>query len=151
MNEKFKNNQNREFKKDRQRNYHSDAPKNMTVEIPVSCYGITMDGKEYNGISFMNMMESLQNNNTFTKISIPVYTKASYANDNPESKWNIIIGYIKNFDTENGTATCVIYSKSIKTYEKIKNAIIIPRVAIKQGECVCILGLDIANEKDIKK
>ena len=140
-------------KKDwRKRTTHqpNGLPKNLRVEIPVSCYGITMDGKEYDGTTFIDLMDDLQYNDTFTKISIPVYTKASYATDDPKSKWNTVIGYIKGFN-EDGNAICVIYAKSIKVFNKIEDAIIVPRVAIKQGKCVCIIGLDIVSKNDIKK
>lgn len=44
---------NKEPKKDyRKRTTHqpNGLPKNLRVEIPVSCYGFTMDGKDYDGI-----------------------------------------------------------------------------------------------------
>lgn len=145
--------ENREPKKDwRKRTTHqpNGLPKNERVEIPVSCYGITMDGKDYDGVSFIELMEDLQKNDVFSKISIPVYMKGSYANDDPKAKWNTIIGYMKEFN-EDGIAVCIIYTKSIKVFHKIENPIIVPRVAIKQGKCQCIIGLDIVDENDIKK
>ena len=153
----YKDNSNKNFNKEpkkdwRKRTTHqpNGLPKNLRVEIPVSCYGITMDGKEYDGTTFIDLMENLQANDTFSKISIPVSMKASYATDNPEAKWNTIVGYIKNFD-EVGNATIIIYTKSIKIFKKIEHPVIVPRVAIKNGECVCIIGLDIVEEDDIKK
>ena len=143
----------KEPKKDwRKRTTHqpNGLPKNLRVEIPVSCYGITKNGKEYDGTSFIDLMEDLQNNSTFSKISIPVYMPASYVNDNPEAKWNTIIGYIKEF-SETGDATIVVYAKSIKVFQKIADPIIVPRVAIKDGVCTCIIGLDIIDRNDIKK
>lgn len=144
---------NKEPKKDwRKRTTHqpNGLPKNERVEIPISCYGITMDGKEYDGTSFIDIMDDLQNSEVFSKISIPVYTKASYATNNPTAKWNTVIGYIKEF-TPAGDGVCIIYAKSIKIFHKIEDPIIVPRVAIKNGKCVCIIGLDIVSRNDIKK
>lgn len=143
----------KEPKKDwRRRTTHQSngLPKNERIQIPVSCYGITLDGKEYDGASFISLMERLQENDVFNTISIPVYTKASIATGNENAKWNTVIGYIKEF-TDTGDAVCVIYAKSIKIYHKIENPIMIPRVAIKQGRCVCIIGLDIVDKSDIDK
>lgn len=148
-----KNFNNKEPKKDlRKRTTHqpNGLPKNLRVEVPVSCYSITLDGKEYDGTSFIDLMDDLQANDTFNKISIPVYMKAVYATGNPEAKWNTNIGYIKGFD-EIGNATIVVYTKSIKIFQKIEHPIIVPRVVIKQGKCVCIIGLDIVEESEIKK
>lgn len=153
FNDNFYGSPDKEPKKDyRRRTTHqpNGLPKNERIDIPVSCYGITMDGKEYEGASFIDMMNDLQNNNVFNKISIPVYTKASYATDNPTAKWNTVLGYIKGFN-DDGTATCVIYAKSIKIFHKIEDAIIVPRVTIKDGKCVCIIGLDIVSTNDINK
>lgn len=144
---------NKEPKKDwRKRTTHqpNGLPKNERVEVPISCYGITMDGKEYDGTSFIDIMDELQNTGVFSKISIPIYTKASYATNNPTAKWNTIIGYIKEF-TPVGDSVCIIYSKSIKIFHKIEDPIIVPRVAIKGGKCICIIGLDVVSRKDIKK
>ena len=153
----YKENSNKNFNKEpkkdwRKRTTHqpNGLPKNLRVEIPVSCYGLTLDGKEYDGTSFMDMMENLQANDTFSKISIPVYMKASYATDNPDAKWNTVVGYIKDFN-DMGNATIIIYTKSIKIFQKIENPIIVPRVAIKQGVCQLIIGLDIVDESEIKK
>ena len=149
----YKDNSNKNFNKDHKKDWRkkpNNLPKNITVEIPVSCYGITLDGKEYNGATFIDMMEDLQNNDTFSKISIPINMKASYTTGNPEARWNIVVGHIRSFD-EMGNATVVIHAKSIKFFENIQNPIIVPRVAIKQGACVCIIGLDIVEESDIKK
>lgn len=146
-------NYNKEPKKDwRKRTTHqpNGLPKNLRVEIPVSCYGITMDGKEYDGTSFIDLMDDLQKNDTFNKISIPVYMKASYATGDASAKWNTVVGYIKGFD-DMCNATIVIYTKSIKIFQKLADPVIIPRVVIKQGKCVCIVGLDIADNNDIKK
>lgn len=146
-------NDNREPKKDyRRRTTHqpNGLPKNLRVSIPVSCYGITNNGKEYDGTSFIDLMEDLQDNNTFSKISIPVYMPASYTTDKPNARWNTVIGYIKEF-SDTGDATIVVYAKSINVFKKIEDPIIVPRVAIKDGMCVCIIGLDVIDRKDIKK
>lgn len=147
------NNFNKEPKKDwRRRTTHqpNGLPKNLRVEVPVSCYGITIDGKEYDGTTFIDMMDELQANGTFSKISIPIYTKASYATGNPEARWNTVIGYLKEFN-DNGDATVIIYTKSIKVFQGIEDPIIVPRVAIKQGVCTCIIALDVVSKNDIKK
>ena len=153
-NKNFKKNyDNKEPKKDwRKRTTHqpNGLPKNLRIEIPVSCYGVTMDGKEYDGTSLISLMENLQENNTFNKISIPVYMRASYATGNADAKWNTVVGYIKGFD-DMCNATIVIYTKSIKVYQKIADPIVVPRVVIKQGECVCIIGLDIVDRNEINK
>lgn len=153
----YKDNSNKNYSKEpkkdwRKRTTHqpNGLPKNLRVEIPVSCYGLTLDGKEYDGTTFIDLMENLQANETFSKISIPVNMKASYATGNPDAKWNTIVGYMKNFD-EMGNATVIIYTKSIKIFQKIEHPVIVPRVAIKNGACVCIIGLDIVEESDIKK
>lgn len=141
----------REPKKDwRRRTTHqpNGLPKNLRVEIPVSRYGITMNNKEYDGTTFIDLIEELQRNGTFHKISIPIYTKASYIVDDPTARWNSIIGYIKEFK-DTGDAECAIYTKSIKVFKKIEDPIIVPRVVIKDGACTCIIGLDVISKKDI--
>lgn len=156
----YKNNYTRRYEEDkgekkdfRRRTTHqkNGLPKNMHVEIPVSCYRITKNGIDYNGVSFISMMEDLQANNTFSKISIPVYIPASYVNEDPTAKWNIVVGYIKGFNPDTGDATIIIYAKSIKNYQKLTQPIIVPRVALKDSEVTCIIGLDIIEESDIKK
>lgn len=158
-NERYKNNYTRRYdeekgeKKDfRRRTTHqkNGLMKNLRVEIPV-CYGITKNGIDYDGVSFISMMEDLQANNTFSKISIPVYIPASYINDSPEAKWNVVVGYIKDFDPDTGNAVIIIYAKSVKGYQKLSNPIIVPRVALKDDKVTCIIALDIVEESDIKK
>lgn len=130
---------------------NTDLPKNLAVTIPFNCYGITLDGREYDGSSLLDIMESLQNNDTFGKISIPVYMKASYTSNNPEARWNTVVGYIKSFNPDICEADCIIYAKSIDAYNKLTNPVIVPRVTIKQGKCVLLIGIDIVDESDIKK
>ena len=79
----YKDNSNKNFNKEpkkdwRKRTTHqpNGLPKNLRVEIPVSCYGITMDGKEYDGTTFIDLMENLQANDTFSKISIPSLSRS---------------------------------------------------------------------------
>ena len=150
-NRNYNNNRN-DSKKEwhKNNNKQNDYPKNLKVDVPVSCYGITIDGKEYDGTSFIDLMEDLQDNNTFSKISIPVYMKASYTNNNPDAKWNTVVGYLKDFSSDTGNATCVIFNKSTKYFEKIADPTIVPRVVIKQGKCTCIIGLDIVDQSDIR-
>lgn len=159
-NERYKNNYNRRYEEDkgerkdfRRRTTHqkNGLLKNMRVEIPVSCYGITKNGIDYDGVSFIEMMQDLQHNDTFSKISIPVYIPASYVNDNPEAKWNVVVGYIKDFNIDTCDATIIIYAKSIKGYQKLEKPIVVPRVALKDDKVTCIIGLDIVEESDIKK
>lgn len=149
----YSGNNSREPKKDwRRRTTHqtNGLPKNERVEIPVSCYGITANGREYDGTTFIDLMEDLQNNDTFSKISIPVYINAKYITDDPKARFNTVIGYIKEFNTDTGDAVCIIYDKSIKVFHKIEDAIVVPRVAIKDGKCSCIIALDIVSKKDFE-
>ena len=137
----------KEPKKDwRRRTTHqkNGLPKNLRVEIPVSIYGITLDGKDYEGSSFISIMEDLQANDVFNKVSIPVYAQITVREG--KTIWHKVIGYIKEFN-EMGTAVCVIYAKDIKSYNAIEDPVVVPRVAIKDGQCNCIIGLDIVPEK----
>ena len=146
---------NKEPKKDyRKRTTHqpNGLPKNLRVEIPVSCYGFTMDGKDYDGTSFIDLMEDLQSNDTFNKISIPIYTKIEVTNKTGKTVHrNQVIGYIREFNTDTGMAVCIIYAKNISLYESIVSPMVVPRVAIKEGKCICIIGLDVVAEVDAKK
>ena len=142
------NNGEKTYKKDyRRRTTHqkNGYPKNERVEIPISFYGYTLDGKHYESASLSDILNKLNNIDVFSIISIPVYMKASDVFDKPESKNSIIVGYMKSYDDENGTAVVSIYAKSIKAFHKISNPMVVPRVAIKQGDCVCIIGLDIVE------
>lgn len=154
MNNNRDNNSSREPKKDwRKRTTHqpNGLPKNLRVEVPVSCYGTTMDGKTYEASSLFDVLEDLQKNDTFAKVSIPVYISAKYIHDDKAAaKYKTIIGYVKDFDPDTATMVCVIYTKSIKLYQKIQEAIVSPRVAIKNDRCSCIIGFDIVEREEIK-
>lgn len=133
-------------KKDwRKRTTHqkNGLPKNLRVEIPVSIYGMTLDGKDYDGSTFIEIMENLQANDVFNKISIPVYAQITVREG--KTLWHKVIGYIKEFN-EMGSAVCVIYAKDIKAFNEIESPVIVPRVAIKDNKCSCVIGLDIVPE-----
>ena len=142
------NNGDKEYKKDyRRRTTHqkNGFPKNERVQVPISFYGYTLDGKHYESASLSNILNRLNDNDVFTIMSIPVYMKGSVVFDKPEAKNPVIVGYIKSYDDTDGTAIVSIYARSIKAFHKLEEPMIVPRVAIKQGERVCIIGLDIVD------
>lgn len=142
----------KEPKKDwRRRTTHqkNGLKKNLAVEVPVSCMGVTKDGKYFSGISFINIMDQLQIHKVFSMISIPIYISYSYINGDPDCDWTTPIGYIKYFK-DTADAGIVIYRKSIKFFEKIKNPLIVPRVALNEDETVkTIIGLDVMERSKI--
>ncbi len=149
------NRDNRDYepKKDwRRRTTHqaNGLPKNLRAELEVSCYGMTLDGKDYDGTSFIDLMEDLQSHDTFSKISIPIYIRIPMA-DKPGKFKHIVVGFLKEFNTETGMAICTIYARSTKLYGEVEDPIILPRVAIKDGKCSCIIGLDAISRSEIKK
>lgn len=148
----FNNGNDKNFKKDyRKRSTHqpNGLPKNLRVELPISCYGYTLDGKSYNGDTFVSLMEELQAHDTFNKISIPIYGKIEVVTKvGKHITTNKIIGYIRSFDPQTTLATCIIYTKNIEHFESIVKPMIVPRVAIKDDDCSCILGLDVVSEAE---
>lgn len=137
-------NSNRRFKTNRQ----SERRKNMNITIPISDHGITPNGVTYNQLSLTEIFNELQNSNVFSKISIPVYTKVANNSNKPNAKYNFNIGYFKSYN-EDGTASVVIYDKSINLFDCIEDPVILPRAIVKDETVSYIIGIDIFAREDV--
>lgn len=130
--------------------------KNLSVEIPVSCMGLTKHGKEYSGLSLINILDYLEICKIFSMISIPIWIDFAYIDsDNPKNKKmedkKIIIGYMKYFK-DTADAGITVYRKYIDLFNSIHTPIIVPRVAVDKEDpkkVKCIIGLDIMDRSKV--
>ena len=132
--------------------------KNLSIEIPVSCMGLTKHGKEYSGLSLINILDYLQICKVFSMISIPIWIDFAYIDsDNSKTKnkktvdKKIIIGYMKYFK-DTADAGITIYRKYIDLFKSIHTPIIVPRVAVDKedpSKVKCIIGLDIMDRSKV--
>lgn len=126
-------------------------PKNQRAVVGLSMYGNTLDGKVYEESSLIEIMEDLQKNDIFKKLSIPVYVNTYSNPTKPKQKMHHIVGYVKDYNIEKNYLTIIIYNKTVELYSTIKDPIMCPRVTIRDNKCNCIVGFDVVEKMDVIK
>lgn len=115
--------------------------KSVSTEISMDLYTGGVSGtRTYDVNSLIDLLEEIP----FNKISVPVYCAKSYIFDQDEAKGTVMVGYIKAFDGKR--FDMCIYNKNIDKIEKMTNAIVLPKVRVRDDVAEVILSLEIVSE-----
>lgn len=149
QNDRNYNNNNGGYTRKPYNNNRQDRPRNKTMTFSIQLTGITLNDRNYNIQSAIDLIKDLQSNNVFSKLSVPIQISRATIDNNPEIRGNMNIGYIKLIDDKASTADIVVYANCADRIENMtKDLAIVPRLLIDRDEnVITVLGFDLVQLK----
>ena len=107
------------------------------MEFPLFDIGKTVkDDYDVNGL--IDLLASVP----FDKISVPLYTYKDLIFGEGK-KGTTVVGYIKSFDVDNLSFSVYVNGKNLKVIKEFDDAVVFPRVRVRDGEANMVIGLDV--------
>ena len=121
-------------------------PKNKAMTFTIKLSGTTANGKTYKTDSARDIFMDLNSANIFSKLSVPMQISRAIVTGDPETRGNMIIGFVTGIETSEDAIDVMVYGRSVETIESIDCLYCIPRMAIdRDGNVTTILGFDLTN------